>query len=84
MSDQTNQTLHVFSFHVQIGQFSDITPEAIKAQDGDTGINEPVVYSITAGALNRRFIRLNVSTTSFWTDMIHSKNSSVKLTLLVV
>ncbi|XP_077103042.1 protocadherin-like wing polarity protein stan [Siphateles boraxobius] len=32
----------------QIGQFSDITPEAIKAQDGDTGINEPVVYSITA------------------------------------
>ncbi|KAI2668126.1 Cadherin-related tumor suppressor [Labeo rohita] len=32
----------------QVGQFSDITPEAIKAQDGDTGINEPVVYSITA------------------------------------
>ncbi|KAK2909309.1 hypothetical protein Q8A67_005146 [Cirrhinus molitorella] len=32
----------------QVGQFSDITPAAIKAQDGDTGINEPVVYSITA------------------------------------
>ncbi|ROL46587.1 Protocadherin Fat 1 [Anabarilius grahami] len=32
----------------QVGQFSDVTPEAIKAQDGDTGINEPVVYSITA------------------------------------
>ncbi|XP_016145401.1 cadherin-24-like [Sinocyclocheilus grahami] len=33
----------------QAGQLSDVTPEAIKAQDGDTGINEPVVYSITAG-----------------------------------
>ncbi|ROL46588.1 Protocadherin-like wing polarity protein stan [Anabarilius grahami] len=32
----------------QVGQFSVVTPEAIKAQDGDTGINEPVVYSITA------------------------------------
>ncbi|XP_052472314.1 protocadherin-like wing polarity protein stan [Carassius gibelio] len=32
----------------QIGLFSDITPEPIKAQDGDTGINEPVVYSITS------------------------------------
>ncbi|XP_050973873.1 protocadherin-9-like [Labeo rohita] len=32
----------------QVGQFSNITPEAIKAQDGDTGINEPVVYNITA------------------------------------
>ncbi|XP_077102018.1 protocadherin Fat 4-like [Siphateles boraxobius] len=32
----------------QIGQFSDVTPEAIKAQDGDTGINEPILYSITA------------------------------------
>ncbi|KAF4118311.1 hypothetical protein G5714_000362 [Onychostoma macrolepis] len=31
----------------QAGQLSDVTPEAIKAQDGDTGINEPVVYSIT-------------------------------------
>ncbi|XP_056312477.1 protein dachsous-like [Danio aesculapii] len=31
----------------EIGHFSDVTPEAIKAQDGDTGINEPVVYSIT-------------------------------------
>ncbi|XP_056103180.1 protein dachsous-like [Rhinichthys klamathensis goyatoka] len=30
----------------QVGQFSEVTPEAIKAQDGDTGINEPVVYSI--------------------------------------
>ncbi|XP_026070623.1 protocadherin alpha-4-like [Carassius auratus] len=32
----------------QVGLFSDITPEPIKAQDGDTGINEPVVYSITS------------------------------------
>ncbi|XP_042573486.1 protocadherin-like wing polarity protein stan [Cyprinus carpio] len=32
----------------QTGPLSDVTPEAIKAQDGDTGINEPVVYSITA------------------------------------
>ncbi|XP_077103056.1 protocadherin-15-like [Siphateles boraxobius] len=30
----------------QIGQLSNITPEAIKAQDGDTGINEPVLYTI--------------------------------------
>ncbi|XP_051751385.1 protein dachsous-like isoform X6 [Ctenopharyngodon idella] len=36
----------------QVGQFSDIIPEAIKAQDGDTGINEPVVYSITAVSSN--------------------------------
>ncbi|XP_052402336.1 protocadherin Fat 4 isoform X12 [Carassius gibelio] len=32
----------------QAGQLSDVTPEEIKAQDGDTGVNEPVVYSITA------------------------------------
>ncbi|ROL52057.1 Protein dachsous [Anabarilius grahami] len=32
----------------QVGQFSDVTPEAIKAQDGDTGINETVVYNIKA------------------------------------
>ncbi|XP_016372660.1 cadherin-7-like [Sinocyclocheilus rhinocerous] len=31
----------------QVGLFSDVTPEPLKAQDGDTGINEPVVYSIT-------------------------------------
>ncbi|XP_073699386.1 protocadherin Fat 4 [Garra rufa] len=31
-----------------VGQISDVTPAAIKAQDGDTGINKPVVYSITA------------------------------------
>ncbi|XP_051755860.1 protocadherin-18-like isoform X2 [Ctenopharyngodon idella] len=37
----------------QVGHFSDITPEAIKAQDGDTGINEPVVYSITAVLPNK-------------------------------
>ncbi|CAM4471882.1 unnamed protein product [Leuciscus chuanchicus] len=36
----------------QVGQFSDINPEAIKAQDGDTGINEPVLYSITAAFPN--------------------------------
>ncbi|XP_016139840.1 cadherin-7-like [Sinocyclocheilus grahami] len=36
----------------QVGQLSDVTPEAIKAQDGDTGINEPVVYSITAAFPN--------------------------------
>ncbi|XP_026118590.1 protocadherin Fat 1 isoform X2 [Carassius auratus] len=32
----------------QAGQLLDVTPEEIKAQDGDTGVNEPVVYSITA------------------------------------
>ncbi|KAG7316014.1 hypothetical protein KOW79_020880 [Hemibagrus wyckioides] len=30
----------------QVGVFTEVTPEAIKAQDGDTGINQPVVYSI--------------------------------------
>ncbi|XP_039503594.1 cadherin EGF LAG seven-pass G-type receptor 2-like [Pimephales promelas] len=30
----------------QVGHFSDVTPAAIQAQDGDKGINEPVVYSI--------------------------------------
>lgn len=33
----------------QVGVFTTVTPEAIKAQDGDTGINQPVVYSIIAG-----------------------------------
>ncbi len=55
MSDRTNKTLYVFFICAQAGQLSDITPEAIKAQDGDTGINEAVVYSITAGTVNRRF-----------------------------
>ncbi|XP_039541429.1 cadherin EGF LAG seven-pass G-type receptor 2-like [Pimephales promelas] len=32
----------------QVGPFSEVTPEAIKAQDGDTGINETVLYNITA------------------------------------
>ncbi|XP_047434008.1 protein dachsous-like [Mugil cephalus] len=32
----------------QIGGFTTILPEAIKAQDGDFGINETVIYSITA------------------------------------
>ncbi|TRY64470.1 hypothetical protein DNTS_017153 [Danionella cerebrum] len=32
----------------QEGLLSEISPDAIKAQDGDKGINEPVVYSITA------------------------------------
>ncbi|KAK3510551.1 hypothetical protein QTP70_010009 [Hemibagrus guttatus] len=30
----------------QVGVFTGVTPEAIKAQDGDKGINQPVVYSI--------------------------------------
>ncbi|XP_038133976.1 protein dachsous [Cyprinodon tularosa] len=32
----------------QDGQLSEITPEAIKAQDGDSGINMTVVYSISS------------------------------------
>ncbi|KAK2818195.1 hypothetical protein Q7C36_022128 [Tachysurus vachellii] len=32
----------------QVGVFTSVTPEAIKAQDGDKGINQPVVYSIIA------------------------------------
>ncbi len=46
----TNKTL--FSVHAQVGLFSDVTPDDIKAEDGDTGINEPVVYSITTGTVN--------------------------------
>ncbi|XP_042576991.1 protocadherin-like wing polarity protein stan [Cyprinus carpio] len=37
----------------QVGHFSDITPEAIKAQDGDKGINTSVVYSITTVIPNK-------------------------------
>lgn len=33
----------------QFGVFTEVAPEAIKAQDGDTGINQPVVYSIITG-----------------------------------
>ncbi|XP_073716311.1 protocadherin Fat 4 isoform X2 [Misgurnus anguillicaudatus] len=32
----------------QVGHFSAVIPEDIKAQDGDKGINEPVLYSIQA------------------------------------
>ncbi len=49
-SEHTNKTL--FSVHAQVGQLSDVTPAAIKAQDGDTGIDEPMVYSITTGTVN--------------------------------
>ncbi|XP_076847946.1 cadherin-23 [Brachyhypopomus gauderio] len=31
----------------ELGPFSTLSPEAVKAQDGDTGINQPIVYSIT-------------------------------------
>lgn len=37
----------------QVGHFSAITPEAIKAEDGDKGINEPVVYNITTVIPNK-------------------------------
>ncbi|KAF4118169.1 hypothetical protein G5714_000220 [Onychostoma macrolepis] len=37
----------------QVGHFSAVTPEAIKAEDGDKGINEPVVYSITTVIPNK-------------------------------
>lgn len=33
----------------QVGSFHTIEPEAIKAQDGDTGINMTLTYSISAG-----------------------------------
>lgn len=33
----------------QIGLFRAIEPEAIKARDGDVGINVNVTYSISAG-----------------------------------
>ncbi|XP_063064674.1 protocadherin Fat 4 [Engraulis encrasicolus] len=31
-----------------VGEMTSVLPEAIKAQDGDKGINQPVVYSITS------------------------------------
>ncbi|XP_059365858.1 protocadherin Fat 1-like [Carassius carassius] len=37
----------------QVGHFSHITPEAIKAQDGDKGINASVVYSLTTVVPNK-------------------------------
>lgn len=33
----------------QDGAFRAIEPEAIRAQDGDSGINTPVTYSISSG-----------------------------------
>lgn len=38
-----------FFIFFQAGLFHDIQPEPIKAQDGDTGINVTVTYSITGG-----------------------------------
>ncbi|XP_063064688.1 protocadherin Fat 4-like [Engraulis encrasicolus] len=34
----------------EMGEMTSVLPEAIKAQDGDKGINQPVVYSITSVA----------------------------------
>ncbi|XP_016396188.1 protocadherin Fat 4 [Sinocyclocheilus rhinocerous] len=48
----------------QAGQLSDVTPEAIKAQDGDTGISEPVVYSITTVLPNEYQSNLNIDRNS--------------------
>ncbi|XP_052462720.1 protocadherin Fat 1-like isoform X1 [Carassius gibelio] len=44
----------------QVGQLSGVTPEAIKAQDGDTGINQPVVYSITEVVPNEYRSNFNI------------------------
>lgn len=39
----------------QAGPFTSVTPETIKAQDGDMGINQPVVYSIITGTVSSSF-----------------------------
>ena len=43
----------------QDGPFPTIEPEAIKAQDGDTGINVALIYSISEGKYNRK-IKLQI------------------------
>ncbi|KAL7845474.1 hypothetical protein AOLI_G00236660 [Acnodon oligacanthus] len=48
----------------QEGQISAVAPTAIKAQDGDTGINEPVVYSITVVDPNELLSNFNIDPNS--------------------
>lgn len=41
--------INLVCYIFQIGAFRTIEPEAIRAQDGDTGINVSLTYSISAG-----------------------------------
>ncbi|KAG5855648.1 hypothetical protein ANANG_G00051340 [Anguilla anguilla] len=49
MNPYFNQSLYraVIREH-EVGEFLSIQPEAIEARDGDTGINQPIIYSISA------------------------------------
>lgn len=40
----------------QVGTFTTVTPEAIKARDGDTGINQTVVYDIISGTVSHTLL----------------------------
>ncbi|KAM6941222.1 protocadherin Fat 4 [Lycodopsis pacificus] len=48
----------------QVGSFLSIEPEAIKAQDGDTGINMTVTYSISAVSPDKYRQNFNVDSSS--------------------
>ncbi|KAG5855649.1 hypothetical protein ANANG_G00051350 [Anguilla anguilla] len=41
-------TGYSFMVEARAGEFLSIQPEAIEARDGDTGINQPIIYSISA------------------------------------
>ncbi|XP_035262905.1 cadherin EGF LAG seven-pass G-type receptor 1-like [Anguilla anguilla] len=49
MNPYFNQSLyHAVIPELEVGEFLSIQPEAIEARDGDTGINQPIIYSISA------------------------------------
>lgn len=46
----------LYFLNSQAGTFTTVTPEAIKAQDGDMGINQPVIYSIITGTVSHTLL----------------------------
>ncbi|KAK1803047.1 hypothetical protein P4O66_021580, partial [Electrophorus voltai] len=56
----------------KVGPFPSISPEAVKAQDGDTGINQPVVYSITAVNPNEYLSRFSIEPNSGVISVAHA------------
>ncbi|KAG5855651.1 hypothetical protein ANANG_G00051370 [Anguilla anguilla] len=49
MNPYFNQSLYNAVIpELEVGEFLSIQPEAIEARDGDTGINQPIIYSISA------------------------------------
>ncbi|KAJ8399746.1 hypothetical protein AAFF_G00408510 [Aldrovandia affinis] len=53
-----------FTVEARTGQFLSIMPEAIEAKDGDTGINQPIVYSISAVSPSKYTSHFNINPVS--------------------